>query len=151
MKITLLYSELLFDITNKNRSEVALLDPAVRYRAEIGADKEEEVRRCLLGSLSTLTANYMRFMRESSIVSDTDIPDIPSSIEIDLVGSDRRFGGKKSAIVSCMHSLLVNMTLSQFYLSVGHPELSKMRSDLALSEVQVLKKLLYTKQPPCLC
>ena len=80
MKITLLYSELLFDITNKNRSEVALLDPAVRYRAEVGSDKGEEVRRCLLDSLSTLTATYSRFLREAEVLPVDNQSFVPDKI-----------------------------------------------------------------------
>ena len=148
MKITLLYSELLFDLTNKNRSEVALLDPAVRYRSEVGKDKEEEVRRCLLNSLSTLTANYARFMRAVEVLPVDNQSFVPDKIEIDIYGSERRLAGKMPAIADCMHSLLVNMTLSLFYRSVGQGDLSASRDNLAAVDVQVLKKLLYSKQPP---
>lgn len=148
MKITLLYSELLFDITNKNRSEVALLDPAVRYRAEVGSDKEEEVRRCLLDSLSTLTATYSRFLREAEVLPVDNQSFVPDKIEIDIYGSERRLAGKMPAIVDCMHSLLVNMTLSLFYRSVGQGDLSTSRDNLGAVYLQLLKKLLYSKMPP---
>jgi hypothetical protein len=148
MKISLLYSELLFDITNKNRSEVAPLDAAVRYRAEIGSDKEQEVSRCLLNALSTLTANYMRFLNSSTVTTATNQSSVPSKIEIDVCGSSRRLAGKTQAIANCMHSLLVNMTLSLFYLSVGQGDLATSRDNLATIDVQVLKKLLYSKRPP---
>lgn len=148
MKISLLYSELLFDITNKNRSEVASLDPAVRYRAEVGTDKEDEINRCVQTSLNTLTANYARFLNSTSVVAASNQLSTPSKIEIDINGSSRRLAGKTQAIANCMHSLLVNMTLSQFYLSVGQGDLASSRDNLATIDVQVLKKLLYSKQPP---
>lgn len=151
MKISINYSELLFDITNKNRSEVQFLEPALRYRAEIGTDKEEEVKRCLLGSLATLTASYSRFFKDYVVVPADNTLLIPEIIEIDLLGSERRLGGKMSAIANGIHSILVNMTLSQYYLSVGQVELSSQRDNITAAEVQVLKKLLYSKTPPVVC
>lgn len=151
MKISLSYNELLFDITNKNRSEVQGLDPAVRYRAEIGSDKDDEVRRCLMSSLSVLTANYTRFVQDASVTPSDNELSLPETIEIRVNGSERRLAGKMSAIANCMHAILVNMTLSQFYLSVGQSELSSMRDNVAATEVQVLKKLFYSKIPPCVC
>lgn len=151
MRISLDYKELLYDITTKNRSEVAMLEPGVRYRSEIGADKTDEVKRCLLNSLSTLTATYARFVQDTLVLPSDNELSIPETIEIDIYGSDRRLGGKTSAISNTMHSLLVNMTLSLFYISVTQTDLAKIHDDLAVLDVQLLKKLIYIKQPPCIC
>lgn len=151
MLISLNYSELLFDIKNKNRSEVASLEPSVRYRAEVGSDKKDEINRCLRTALSTLTTTYVRFITEAfTLPVENTVEDI-DVIKINLYGSDRRFGGKVEAIADALHSILVNLTLSQFYVSVGQPELSGMRANLATADIQILKKLLYSKQPPCVC
>lgn len=151
MKITLQYKELLFDITNKNRAEVASLDAATRYRSEIGSDKEDEVRRCLSSALSTLSANYVRLISSAGIVSADNQPFSSDKVEIDLNGSERRFSGKETAIASIMHSALVSMTLSLFYISCGQSSLTKLHDELAANDIQVLKRLLYSKTPPQIC
>ena len=151
MLISLNYSELLFDIKNKNRSEVASLEPSVRYRAEVGSDKKDEINRCLRTALSTLTTTYVRFITEAFTLSVENTVEDIDVIKINLYGSDRRFDGKVEAIADALHSILVNLTLSQFYVSVGQPELSGMRANLATADIQILKKLLYSKQPPCVC
>ena len=152
MRISLMYDELLFDIKTKNRAEVAVYDdPAIRYRAEIGSDKEEEIKRCILSAFATLTNTYMRFMRAGEVVAVDNQSYVPEQLEVEIVGSERRLGGKMPMIADIMHSLLVNMTLSKFYLTCGQSDLSTMRDSLAAADVQTLQKLIYSKQPPRLC
>lgn len=152
MRISLMYDELLFDIKNKNRAEVAGIDdPAIRYRAEIGSDKDEEIKRCILSAFATLTNTYMRFMRAGEVVAVDNQSYVPEKLEVEIVGSERRLGGKMPMIADIMHSLLVNMTLSKFYLTCGQSDLSTMRDSLAAADVQTLQKLIYSKQPPRLC
>lgn len=152
MRISLMYDELLFDIKTKNRAEVAGIDdPAIRYRAEIGSDKDEEIKRCILSAFATLTNTYMRFMRTGEVVAVDNQSYVPEKLEVEIVGSERRLGGKMPMIADIMHSLLVNMTLSKFYLTCGQSDLSTMRDSLAAADVQTLQKLIYSKQPPRLC
>lgn len=152
MRISLMYDELLFDIKNKNRAEVVVYDdPAIRYRAEIGPDKDEEIKRCILSAFATLTNTYMRFMRAGEVVAVDNQSYVPEKLEVEIVGSERRLGGKMPMIADIMHSLLVNMTLSKFYLTCGQSDLSTMRDSLAAADVQTLQKLIYSKQPPRLC
>ena len=150
MKITLMYSELLYDIQSKNRTEVmGIPETAARYRAEAGKEKEDEIKRCMLDAFASLTLTCMRFLRGEVVPMDNE-PEVPSFFEIDIIGSERRLGGKMTAIADVMHSMLVNMTLSRFYLGVGQSDLAQVRDSLAAADVNSLKRLIYSKQPPIL-
>ena len=150
MKITLMYSELLYDIQSKNRTEVmGIPEAAARYRTEAGMDKEDEIKRCILEAFASLTLTCMRFLRGDVVPTDNE-PEVPSYFEIDIIGSERRLGGKIPAITDVMHSMLVNMTLSRFYQGVGQSDLAQVRDSLAAADVNSLKRLIYSKQPPIL-
>lgn len=149
MTITIYYSEILFDLQNKNREEVrGITDPQARYLAEAGSEKIEEVARCIQESVASVSAMLLRFMPAQATGNESDMLSGMDDAILVLEPSERRWPGKAKAIADVTHSLIVNMSLSKYYGTINQNELADKRNKLASSDVAILNKLLYEKLPP---
>lgn len=149
MTITITYSEVLFDLQNKNREEVrGIEEPQARYLAEAGSDKMDEIVRCIQESLSNVKTILLRFTSVTDMSDESDMLRDPNDILLGFELSARRGAGKSQMIADAVHSLIVNLSLSKFYSTINQTELMAKRDELAKSDAAVLNKLLYEKLPP---
>lgn len=149
MNITIVYSEVLFDLQNKNREEVrSIQEPQARYQAEAGSNKTDEVRRCLQEAFSQVESMYVRFINSSSDNDASNVLEEGDDRSLVFEVSDRRASGKSQVIADTIHSLIVNHALQKFYNTVQQPELAAKRNSLAEADASMLNKLLYEKLPP---
>lgn len=149
MAITIKYSEVLFDLQNKNREEVrSIEEPQARYLAEAGSDKIDEVARCIQEAITNVTAMFLRFTSAKENEGASDMLRNPDNVLLEFNVSERRGAGKDEMIADALHSLIVNLSLSKFYSTINQTELMAKRDKLAKSDAAVLNKLLYEKLPP---
>lgn len=152
MKVTINTSELLFDIKNKSHHEVSSIgDVDQRYAAEAGTEKENEIFRCIIEAEARVRLICGRFLKRIIETKDenSDLPeDVPISYEYEFVDKARMQDNRGKVIADGIHSTIVSMAMSKFYVSVNQMELAKTHDDLATSGVQLLEKMLYEKLPP---
>lgn len=152
MKVTINTSELFFDIKNKSHHEVSSIDDVdQRYVAEAGTENEHEIFRCIIEAEARVRLMCGRFLKRIIETTDEDsnLPEeVPTSYEYEFVDNARRQDNRGKVIADGMHSAIVSMALSKFYVSVNQMELAKTHDALATSGVQLLEKMLYEKLPP---
>ena len=149
MKVVLLTSELLFDIATISHLEVAQIeDLDLAYRSEAGKDKEEEVTRCITSAVVSLVALCNRFRLAVTTEEVDNTLNLPERFILNLDITDRRARGKEQAIADCMHNIIVDNSLVKFYLNVQQPDLSKMHSASLAESIEMLRLLLFSKNPP---
>ena len=149
MTITIKYSEVLFDLQNKNKEEVrSIEEPQARYLAEAGSDKIDEVARCIQEAITNVTAMFLRFISAKENEGASDMLRNPDNVLLEFNVSERRGAGKDEMIADALHSLIVNLSLSKFYSTINQTELAAKRDTLAASDTAVINKLLYEKLPP---
>ena len=152
MKVTINTSELFFDIKNKSHHEVSSIgDVDQRYVAEAGTENEHEIFRCIIEAEARVRLMCGRFLKRIIETKDEDsnLPEeVPTSYEYEFVDNARRQDNRGKVIADGMHSAIVSMALSKFYVSVNQMELAKTHDALAISGVQLLEKMLYEKLPP---
>lgn len=154
MKILLQTTELLFDIRNKSHMECeSITDVDARYRTEAGADKIDEVRRCLTEAVSRLYRLAYRWTRKFYQEETFDDADIPSEnhhlhyiFELNL--TQRQGEGKAKMLADLFHEYVVEATLAKFYGSVSAQELSNIHSTRALDAGERISELLNRKSVP---
>lgn len=153
MTVTIQTSELLFDIRNKSHLEVASIENLDRrYAAEAGTEKTEEILRCIIEAEARIRLMCERFLEkvtEGEAISD--LPSIvPESYTYQFVSNARRQDCRAEITANTIHSAIVNLALSTFYVSVSQMEMAKTHDALATSRVQLLEKMLFEKLPPVL-
>lgn len=149
MIVTINYSEVLFDLQNKNREEVRGIEtPQARYLAEAGSDKTDEVARCIQEAVSNVEVMLQRFLKRREMENASDLLRNPDDILFEFEVSERRGSDKGKMIADTIHSLVVNLSLSKFYNTVNQAELAAKRDALAASDTVVMNKLMFEKLPP---
>lgn len=152
MKVTINTSELFFDIKNKSHHEVSsITDVDQRYVAEAGTENEHEIFRCIIEAEARVRLMCGRFLKRTTETTDkdSDLPEeVPASYEYEFTDNARRQDNRGKVIADGMHSAIVSMALSKFYVSVNQMELAKTHDGLATSGIQLLEKMLYEKLPP---
>lgn len=152
MKVIINTSELFFDIKNKSHNEVSSIENVdERYAAEAGSEKDSEISRCIIEAEASVRMMCGRFLKRITEIvdKDSDLPEkVPASYEYEFVDNARRQDNRGKAIADGIHSAIVSMALSKFYVSVNQMELAKTHDALAASGIQLLEKMLYEKLPP---
>lgn len=149
MVITLYRQELIGDLRKKSHGEVSnIVDVEARYRAEAGAEKMDDILRCVEEGVGRLRRCCLRYLKPGYTEQVDDVVVSPDEYRIELVLSERRALGKAEPLKTTMHAFVVEYALSKFYSDVAQQELSNKHSLLALDEERVLTELLYTKLPP---
>lgn len=152
MNVTIKTSELFFDIRNKSHHEVSSIDNVdQRYVAEAGTENEHEIFRCIIEAEARVRLMCGRFLKRTTEVkdADSDLPEeVPTAYEYEFVDNARRQDNRGKVIADGMHSAIVSMALSKFYISVNQMDLAKAHDALATSGVQLLERMLFEKLPP---
>ena len=152
MTVTINTSELFFDIKNKSHHEVASIENVdQRYVAEAGTENTHEILRCIIEAEARVRLMCGRFLNKVTENKDvsSDLPStIPSSYTYSFVDNARRQDNRGKVIADGMHSAIVSMALSKFYVSVNQMELATSHDALATNGVQLLEKMLFEKLPP---
>lgn len=152
MKVTINSNCVLEDVKLKSHLEVEnIQDVEIRDNARADLTKTDELERAYSGALADLTCLIARFLESSEAVStaeEDNSPGILPDYVFSLSLSDRRGQGKTELIKDKMHSYLVNMAMSRFYVSVGQSNLAAARANLAASDGAVLVTALYSKREP---
>lgn len=151
MTITINIKELFFDIKNKSHHEVASIqDTDLRYVAEAGTENEHEIFRCIIDAEAKVRMMCGKFLvRTKETYTDNTLPDkVPTSYTYDFIDNARRQDNRGQVITDGMHSAIVSMALSKFYISVNQVELSAQHDKLAERAVHLLEQMLYEKLPP---
>lgn len=151
MQITIKLKELFFDIKNKSHHEVASIeDTDLRYVAEAGTENEHEIYRCIIDAEARVRLMCGKFLVSSSEShGDNSLPEyVPDAYTYNFVDNARRQDNRGQVITDGMHSAIVSMALSKFYVSVNQMELSAQHDKLAQNAVQLLERMLYEKLPP---
>lgn len=155
MTITINKSDLVFDIKNKSHLEVASIENIdQRYIAEAASDKEDEITRCIMDAVAKVRYMCGRFLEQDA--DSTSSESISSSLSSDssfsfsFTENARRYSNRKQEIASTMHSAIVSMALSKFYISVSQPGLAQSHDVVAANAVALLEKMLCEKLPPVL-
>lgn len=149
MTIELYTTPILNEIRQKSHLEVQdIQDPAQRYNARAGLDKEEEIYRCFIEGMAQARHKCLRFLREQYVESADDAPVYADSTVFEFAFSERRALNKAEPLTSALHSLVVQYALAKFYSTVNQVELSNKHSLLAVEAGNKIDDLLYSKQPP---
>lgn len=151
MQITIKLKELFFDIKNKSHHEVASIeDTDLRYVAEAGTENEHEIYRCIIDAEARVRLMCGKFLVSSTEThKDNTLPEyVPDSYTYNFVDNARRQDNRGQVITDGMHSAIVSMALSKFYVSVNQMELSAQHDKLAQNAVLLLERMLYEKLPP---
>lgn len=149
MTIELYTTPILNEIRQKSHLEVQdIQDPAQRYNARAGLDKEEEIYRCFLEGMAQARHKCLRFLREQYVESTDDAPVYSDSSVFEFAFSERRALNKAEPLTAALHALVVQYALAKFYSTVNQVELSNKHSLLAVEAGNKIDELLYTKQPP---
>lgn len=151
MQVKIKIKELFFDIKNKSHHEVASIqDTDLRYVAEAGTENEHEIYRCIIDAEAKVRLMCGKFLvRASETFNDNTLPEqVPDEYTYDFIDNARRQDNRGQVIVDGMHSAIVSMALSKFYVSVNQMELSEQHDKLAANAVLLLERMLYEKLPP---
>ena len=151
MQITIKLKELFFDIKNKSHHEVASIqDTDLRYVAEAGTENEHEIYRCIIDAEAKVRMMCGKFLvRAKETYGDNTLPaNVPESYTYDFIDNPRRQDNRGQVITDGMHSAIVSMALSKFYISVNQVELSAQHDKLSERAVHLLEQMLYEKLPP---
>lgn len=150
MVITLYKQEILNDLRTKSHYEVSnlILDAEARYRVEAGAEKQEDILRCIDEGHSRLLHRCWRYLSEVLVEEGDNVLYSPQEYRVSLVLSERRAVGKEKPLSEAMHTFVVEYALSKFYSDVSQQELSNKHSVLAMEAGDRIDNLLYTKLPP---
>lgn len=151
MTVTIKIKELFFDIKNKSHHEVASIqDTDLRYVAEAGTENEHEIYRCIIDAEAKVRLMCGKFLvRASESFNDNTLPEqVPDEYTYDFIDNARRQDNRGQVIVDGMHSAIVSMALSKFYVSVNQTALSEQHDKLAANAVLLLERMLYEKLPP---
>lgn len=151
MTVNINIKELFFDIKNKSHHEVASIqDTDLRYVAEAGTENEHEIYRCIIEAEARVRLMCGKFLvRASESFNDNTLPEkVPDKYTYEFVDNARRQDNRGQVIVDGMHSAIVSMALSKFYVSVNQNELAAQHDALANKGVELLERMLYEKLPP---
>ncbi len=149
MKIELSKKELLFDIMNKSHSEVSVItDAEARYKAEAGTEKADEIERDLITSMSLLYASIGRFLRSDLTTCAENGAGMPDTLVYEFTFSERRLDGKMQPLTDAIHAFLVDSTLGLFYNSVSASDIAAKRAQMAINDLQLVERLVYSKKQP---
>lgn len=151
MTITISISELLSDIKTKSRLETdGIADADMKYRVQVGSEKNDEIYRDLTSSHASVRRVMRRFLQKD--YSDSDNNELPVPYMTDftyvLAFADRRLANKVQPLTDKIHDYLVHLTLSKFYASVSAGELSNAHSMLTIDAANQIEDLLYSKDSP---
>ena len=149
MEITIYTEELVNKIRSTSHREVeGIEDVDVRYRAEAGSEKLEEIYGCLSSALSRLRGRCSRWLMPDYKKAGDNVMPLPSSCVFSFMLSERRAINKTEPLTAVMETFLIEYALSRFYSNVSMSELSNKHSMLALDAGNEIDALLFTKQPP---
>lgn len=150
MKVQIATSELIYNIRSKSASELSHVPAEQRYQWEVGTEKMDEVRRCIVESYAMLQETLSRFLRLEEDLGDieTDESILPELLVLDFENSGRRTAGRGQTLTDHCLAYLTDATLAKFYLSVSAMDMADKRTKMADAELNFITKLLYTKLPP---
>lgn len=150
MDITINTSELYFDIRNKSHLQAASIqDVDLRYSIEAGSEKKAEIDRCIAEAEAKVLLMCSRFL-SSTTEANANNNTLPTAYTYSFTANSRRLGNKGDAIAKTIHSAIVSMALSKFYVSVNMIDMAKSEELVAGNAVALLEKMLNEKQPPVL-
>jgi hypothetical protein len=149
MIVTIDVQELADDIFAKPHYGTSFIGNAdQRYDVEAGADKKDDIARCLAEANAAVITMCSRFLICSYNGAASNFVDLPDSFVYKFKASERRFENRAQAYADVMHSLLVNLTLFKYYNDVSHGDLAVKHDGLAKGDIAMLERLLYEKTPP---
>ena len=150
MVITLYTAELINDLRTKSHYEASNFIPDVeaRYRAEAGAEKREDLSRCISEGFDRLRHRCWRFLKDEYIQQADNTISLPDQVDIELTLTERRAVNKALPLKEAFHTFVIEYALSKFYSDVHVPDLSNKHSLLAIDAGNRIDELLFTKLPP---
>ena len=149
MVITLYTEEILNSLRSVSHREVAAIeDPDMRYRAEAGSEKMEDIYHCIWDAFARLSSRCSRWLKATYQHKRENLMDIPTQFTFEFVLSERRSINNTEPLTNEMHNFMVEYALSKFYSIVNQGDLSNKHSLLALDAGNAIDQILYTKQPP---
>lgn len=143
--------EVLFDMKNKSHQEAALVaDPEQRYLIEAGTEKDDELIRCIINSVSVVRARCSRFLAGCEPVDCDNMPGLDAESRVTfLFGySARRSPSAAKTVTDRIHSFMVDYSLALFYEGTKQADSAAVRraeADRAIAEIEYL---LYDKGAP---
>ena len=149
MVITLYTQELLNDLRSKSHYEVSQIENVeVRYRAEAGSEKTDEIKRCISDGIARLRHRCWRFLREEITETNDNGTYWTDESVFDLSLSELRAINKSEPLTVAMHTFVVEYALSKFYSDMSMQDLSNKHSVLAMEAGDRIDDMLFTKMPP---
>ncbi len=156
MKIDISSDEVIHDLRSKTHTELAVSvqDETQRYRIEAGTEKLDEVRRCVQEAYGEAYGALARFLEDDDAQDDAQFSysnsavTLPADLPFPFRWTERRYRNKVSALVPLLFSLLVNLAMSRFYVSMQAENLAKVRSAQAQSDLSQIQALVYYKAEP---
>lgn len=150
--------EVVYDIRSKTHTELAVSvqDESQRYKIEAGTEKLDEIRRCVQEAYAEAAGALARFFEEEGN-ADGDMSSyangavaLPSFLSFQFKWSERRYRYKIESLKVLLFSLLVNLAMSRFYLSMQAENLAKVRAGQAQSDLSQVQALVYYKAEPAI-
>jgi len=144
-------AEILDDMIQKSRLDTATLDTAEqRYKFQVGAEKADEVYKCIQQSASSISRLLQRWLYTGSESLGQNIFGLPETLEFRFNFSERREQGKASLLADKIHEYIVELSLARFYATVGASDLSGARAGYAKGcEGEIMESICF-KTPPAL-
>lgn len=150
MIISIQTNEVVFNLKNKSHLEVAALPVEQRYIIEAGAEKVDEIDRCISEAYAEAKAKMWRFLVNDDISDEVEVsaPENGDYLYFDIKGTTRRLSGKAGIIADKLLSVITDLALGRFYASVNFPALAQGREARAISGIQGLERIVFAKEKP---
>ena len=156
ISINISSDEVVYDIRSKTHTELAVSvqDETQRYKIEAGTEKLDEIRRCVQEAYAESAGALARFLDgnrlydKSSVAYGNGAVALPDNLGFDFKWSERRYRNKIDALKVLLFSLLVNLAMSRFYISMQAENLAKVRAGQAQSDLAQIQALVYYKAEP---
>lgn len=148
--------EVIYDIRSKTHTEleVSVQDETQRYRIEAGTEKLDEVARCVQEAYAEAYGFLARFLEDESAYDGAQnnygntAVTLPAQLAFPFKWSERRYRNKVDSLTALLFSLLVNLAMARFYISMQAENLSKVRAAQAQSDLSQIQALVYYKAEP---
>ena len=149
LTITIQRAQVLADMKVKSHAEVAsMADPAARYLAELGTEKEQEASQCINDASAEVVALLRPLLSGSVDTTGTDTFDDSSDIVFTLDVTSRKAAGLGSPLAKAIHAYIVDSAMAKYYISVAQGSLAQAHNARLASEITVINELCYRKQDP---
>ena len=136
------------DIVSREAAQTYTAEGMSLYDDIRMVSRDESTKKRLMSEvLVSIRTLCNRLIKHTSLLTEGDGEE-QTSFYFELEMSPRREAGKGESLKTLFRSLVVNLFLSKYFSAKNQADLANKYDAFALSDVQVVAKLLYEKLPP---